>query len=120
MDGSSCTRRRRSTKARSRGRNTDSLRIRRGEGGSSPHEVEPLLPRQHPLPPPLRIEENLLLLRHAHLLAVPLGNAARDLQLGGEPAVRADRHIAACGNAFLPVPQPDQRTGTMAMVADGM
>src|SRR5688500_806175 len=86
----------------------------------SPHEVKPLLTREDPPTDPFGVEPDLLFLRHAHGLAVPLGNGARHLKLRREPAVRANRYVAACRDAFLPVPQTDQRPGPMAVIADGM
>src|SRR2546425_11825525 len=86
----------------------------------SARDVKGDLPAQDPPHLPVRAELGILFLGGADRLAPPLRNGRRRLQLDREPAARDERHIAAARDAFLVVPQADQRAGGVSAVADGM
>src|SRR5678815_2471361 len=73
-------------------------------------------PPRHAIGP----EHHVLFLRRAHELSVPLRHGQRGLQLDREPGVGYHAMIAAARDAVLPVPEPDERSGAVAVQADGV
>src|SRR5947209_9916093 len=84
------------------------------------HDVERSLAPQDPAHAAVGTELRVLFLSRADPLVVPFGGRRGGLQLDREPAVRHQGDVAALRNAFLMVPQADQRPGTVTTVADGV
>src|SRR6516162_10139263 len=84
------------------------------------NEKQPILALEGPPGFAVSANDTVLFLRHLNRLAAPFRDGRRRLELNREPHGRHDLGVAATGNAVLIVPEPDKRSGSMPVHADGM
>src|SRR6266498_2072651 len=75
---------------------------------------------QHPGWAPGFVDHRILFGSDPQVLAAPFTDGGSRGELDRKPAARQDEYIAATGHTLLTVPQADQRSRTVSVIADRM